>query len=286
MNPFSSFFTGILAFFNSILVAPIINVLVAIYHVLVFLHLPYALGFSIIIMTAIVRLILYPISASQLRTTKKMQELSPHLAKIKEKHKGDMKRQQEATMALYKEHNINPASGCLPGLVQLVLLLFGLYPALTKVINLNPKQTVEIINHTVYFPALRLQQAWDTHFFGISIGSTPIALMQSTAYIIVLVPILTAAFQFIQTKMMIPVPDPSVVVEKKKDEDDLATSLQKQSLYLAPIMIGFFSFRFPIGLSLYWNTFTIFGIIQQYQMHGWGSLASLMSKNKSIEKIK
>ena len=271
MNPFSAFFTVIL-------VNPIINIVVAIYHVLLYLHIPYSLGFSIIFMTAIVRLLLYPITASQLRTTKKMQELTPHLSKIKEKHKGDMKRQQEETMALYKAHNINPASGCLPGLVQIVLLVFGLYPALLKVINLTPKQTVEVINKTVYFSFLRLNSAWDTHFFGLSIGKTPQQLLAVAGFVVILIPIATAAFQFVQTKMMIPLPVDNAPVVKKKAEEDFATTFQKQSLYLMPLMIGFFSFRFPIGLSLYWNTFTIFGIIQQYKLQGLGSLTPLYEK--------
>lgn len=275
MKPFSDFFT-------TVLVNPIINIVVAVYHLLFMIHIPYPLGFSIIIMTAIVRLLLYPITASQLRTTKKMQELSPHLSKIKEKHKGDMKRQQEETMALYKAHNINPASGCLPGLVQIVLLVFGLYPALLKVINLPPKQTVEVINKTVYFPFLRLNSAWDTHFLGLSIGKTPQQLLPVIGFFVILIPIATAVFQFIQTKMMIPLPKEDALVVKKKDEEDFATTFQKQSLYLMPLMIGFFSFRFPIGLSLYWNTFTIFGIIQQYKLQGLGSLTTFFIKDKYL----
>jgi YidC/Oxa1 family membrane protein insertase len=278
MNPFSAIYT--------LLEPPIINVVVAIYHVLYDLHIPYPLGFAIILMTAIVRLLLYPVTAAQLKTTRKMQELAPHLSKIKEKHKGDTKRQQEETMALYKAHNINPASGCLPGLVQIVILVFGLYPALLKVINLTPKQTVEVINQTVYFPFLRLNTAWDTHFFGLSIGKTPQQLFTALGtfgVLIILVPIATAVFQFIQTKMMIPLPAADAPV-KKKDEEDFATTFQKQSLYLMPLMIGFFSFRFPIGLSLYWNTFTIFGIIQQYKLQGLGSLTTFFIKDKALIK--
>src|SRR6266571_1394253 len=151
--------------FNIILVNPLINLLVAFYQGLLWLHVPFALGFAIILLTVIIRAAIAPLFASQQRMTKKMQMLAPHLSKIKEKHKGDMKKQQEATMALYKEHNLNPAAGCLPGIVQLVILVFGLYPALLKVINTNPKETVHIINSIVYFPSLKLTSAWDTSFF-------------------------------------------------------------------------------------------------------------------------
>jgi YidC/Oxa1 family membrane protein insertase len=59
---------------------------------------------------------------------------------------------------------------------------------------------------------------------------------------------------------------------KKGEEPDFATAFQTQSMYLLPVMVGFFSFSLPFGLSLYWNTLTIFGIIQQYIIQGWGGL--------------
>src|SRR3972149_6303064 len=77
----------IISIFHSFIVNPIINVLVAIYQVLFALHVPYALGFSIIILTIVIRLILYPLISSQLKASKKMQEISPHLSKLKDKHK-------------------------------------------------------------------------------------------------------------------------------------------------------------------------------------------------------
>lgn len=259
-----------------LLVRPIINILLAFYHLLIYLHTPFALGFAIILLTVFIRLILYPFTAAQLRTSQKMQSLAPHLSKIKEKHKGDAKKQQEATMALYREHNINPAAGCLPGIVQIVILLFGFYPALQKVIALSPKQIVSTINHAAYFPFLHLSSAWDTSFFGLPLGKNPSQLIATTGFLIILLPLLTGFLQFIQSKMMMPAKENQPVVEAKPGEqEDFAQAFQKQSLYLVPVMIAFFSYRFPIGLSLYWNTFTIFGIIQQYKMQGWGSLRDL-----------
>src|SRR5688572_2489666 len=115
--------------FTVLVEQPITNILAAIYQGLLALHLPYALGFSIIALTVFLRLLLYPLTLSQIKTQKKMQDMAPLLSKIKEKHKGDMKRQQEATMALYREHSLNPAAGCLPALLQLPIF-FGLYGVL------------------------------------------------------------------------------------------------------------------------------------------------------------
>jgi YidC/Oxa1 family membrane protein insertase len=261
--------------FDTIFVYPIINILLGIYQVLISFGIPNALGFSIIILTVIIRIILYPLTASQLRAAKKMQELTPHLNKLKDKHKNDAKRLQEESMKLYKDHGVNPIAGCIPLLIQ-IPVIFGLYSVLNLIVHLKPSETIAKINGIAYFDFLRLQNVWDTHFFGVSLGQTPAQLLQSVGPLILLVPILTGVFQFIQSKMMVtPTPKDN---KKKKNEPDFQSAMQTQTVYVFPLMIGFFSFNFPLGLSLYWNTFTIFGIIQQYQIQGWGGLEQLMHK--------
>jgi YidC/Oxa1 family membrane protein insertase len=61
-------------------------------------------------------------------------------------------------------------------------------------------------------------------------------------------------------------------------DDDFQAAFQKQSLFIFPVMIGFFSFTLPVGLSLYWNTFTLFGILQQYLLVGPGGAAPWFKK--------
>jgi YidC/Oxa1 family membrane protein insertase len=251
---------------------------VVFYHILTTIHIPYALGFSIILLTALIKLILYPLTASQLKTSKKMQQLTPHLNKIKEKHKGDNQRIQVETMALYKEHGVNPAAGCLPMLIQLPII-WGLYAVLRMIVGTN---SLKQINQLIYVDSLKLKHVWDPSFFGLPLGKSPADLLSHTGFLILLIPILTGLFQFIQSKMTFSsAPQEAVAPEEKKEkkpESDFAQAFQTQSLFLLPVMIGFFSFRFQIGLSLYWNTFTIFGIIQQYQIHGLGGLKDWMKK--------
>jgi YidC/Oxa1 family membrane protein insertase len=277
-------------FFNLVLVNPIINILVAIYSLFSFIHVPYALGFAIIGLTVVIRFILYPLTTAQLKASMKMQKIAPHLSKLKEKHKGDSMKIQQETMRLYKEHGVNPAAGCLPVLIQLPLI-WSLYSVLQNVVKVNPNVVSEI-NKVVYFDFLKLHSAWDPTFFGLSLGAMPSKIMSFNNFfaansLILLVPILTGVFQFILSKMMIPAKDGVVVLEKeiekkapvdKKDADDFASAFQTQSLFIFPIMIGFFSYGFPIGLSLYWNTFTIFGIIQQYKIMGLGGLSEWIKK--------
>lgn len=271
--------------FNTVFVDPIINLLSAIYHFLVFLHIPSPLGFSIITLTILIRFVLYPLTASQLRTSKKMQELAPKLNKLKEVHKADAKKLQAETMKLYKEHGVNPAAGCVPLLLQLPII-WGLYGVLRNVVNPNAKEVLSYVNHAAYTSALHISSAWDTHFFGLPLGGTPASLVK-TMPLIILVPVITAVLQFIQSKMMVPAQEAEEkvkeVAEKKKDTEDFTKAFQTQSLYIFPLMIGFFSWSFPVGLSFYWNTFTLFGILQQYKIAGWGGLADW--KNTYAKKI-
>lgn len=273
--------------FNELLVRPIINILVLIYQVLNFAHIPYALGFSIILLTIFIRIILYPLTHSQLKASKKMQDLAPHLSKLKDKHKNDSKTLQQETMRLYKEHGVNPAAGCLPMLIQ-IPIIWALYSVLQTVVALKGGGVISGINKYLYnVDFLKLTQPWDTTFFGLPLGQNPSQLIK-IAPLIILVPILTGVFQFIQSKMMIN-PQKEIIKDQKKQgkeqekkKDDFASAFQSQSLYIFPVMIGFFSYSFPIGLSLYWNTFTIFGILQQYQIQGLGGLKDWVEKIKTI----
>lgn len=252
---------------------PIINILVLIYQGLFFLHIPYALGFSIIILTVLIRLILYPLTGAQLKASKKMQELTPHLNRLKEKHKNDAKMLQQETMKLYKEFGVNPLAGCLPMIIQLPLI-YALYQVLQDIVKYN----ITEINQVLYTFIPKLTKNWDLTFLGLPLAQTPSHLMSSIGPLILLVPIVTGLLQFIQTKMMF-VSQPKQVDKKgEKKKEDFATAFQSQSLYIFPLMIAFFSYGFPIGLSLYWNTFTIFGIIQQYKISGWGGLKGWIDK--------
>ena len=273
--------------FNFILVNPIINILIAIYKTLLILHIPYPLGFSIIVLTVVIRLILYPLTHSQLKASKKMQELSPHLSNLKDKHKGDAKKLQAETMRLYKEHGVNPAAGCVPLIIQ-IPIIWGLYSVLNKVVAVGAVNVISDINKVVYFDFLKLSGKWDTYFFGISLGVKPSDMVKwdnplTVGSLILLVPIATGAFQFMQSKMMMPAKDKvkNITPDKKeKKKDDFSSVFQSQSLFIFPLMIGFFSYGFPIGLSLYWNTFSVFGIIQQYQISGWGGLKDIWTRRK------
>ncbi len=247
--------------FNTLITQPLTNILIAIYQLLTLVGIPFALGFSIIVLTILIRLLLFPLIASQTRASKKMQQIQPHINQLREKHKNDPKRLQTETMQLYKEHGVNPVAGCLPILIQLPIL-WGLY----GVLNETVKQTsFQVINKALYLDSLKLTKLWDTKFFGIPLGQSPSELFPSVGVGILIVPVLTGVLQYFQSKMMFK-PSQEQPKEKKSTGEDFAAAMQTQSLYIFPVMIGFFAHSFPIGLSLYWNTFSIFGIIQQLMM--------------------
>lgn len=273
--------------FNSIFLGPVINLLVLIFQGLSAIHIPGALGFSILILTILIRFLVWPFMASQIKATKKMADLKPHLDVLKAKHKDDKKAFATAQMALYKEHGVNPAGGCLPALIQIPVFI-ALYQA---IINILPGAdgNIDRINSLLYFPQLKLPTTLDPNFFGLNLGVKP-SEFASLGAVLLLIPILTAVLTFIQSKMTLPKPVkhyPTDSPKEAKEKEGLEESMgqvQSQMVYLMPIMIGYFAFTFPIGLALYWNTYTILGIIQQYRIAGWGGLESLVARVKSLGK--
>jgi len=140
------------------------------------------------------------------------------------------------------------------------------------------------INSKIYFPVFHLDKVPDTKFLIFDLSAKP-NQWQTAGVLILLIPVITGVLQFIQSKMLAPQTAPVKVQKKetesgdKKDsmEESLA-SVQSQMILIMPAMIAFFSYGFPVGLSLYWNTFTIVGIIQQYMIAGPGAFGKYLPK--------
>ncbi|MDP3974100.1 MAG: YidC/Oxa1 family membrane protein insertase [Candidatus Daviesbacteria bacterium] len=274
----------IIDIFNTVFLGPVINVLVIIFQGLHALNIPGALGFAIVLLTITIRLLVWPFMGSQIKATKKMADLKPHLDELKRKHGSDKQALASAQMALYKEHGVNPAGGCLPALIQLPVFI-ALYQS---IINILPGENgnLEHINSLLYFKKLTLPENIDPYFLGLNLAARPSDFSSIGAYLL-LIPVVTAALTFMQSKMAMPKPikrypsdSPKEEKEKEKMEDTMG-AVQSQMVYLMPVMIGYFAFTFPIGLAIYWNVYTIFGICQQYQHTGWGGAADMVSKIRS-----
>lgn len=261
--------------FDSFLVIPILNILIGFYHLFQILGVPGALGLSIILLTIITRLILHPLTATQLKSTYKLNKLKPELDKIQSHFKDDKQKMHQEQMKLYQQAGINPAAGCLPLLIQMPILI-ALYNLFRNILaNGNLTQMVSEINKpgVLYFPFLKINSL-DLSFFGLNLAYKPID-WQKFGWWLLLIPLITAALQYWQTKMMMPQSQktdnlPAQVGQqqiteknKEKKEEDMSAAMQKQMAIMMPLMIGYFAYTFPLGLSLYWNTFTVFAIIQQ-----------------------
>lgn len=266
--------------FNILLLQPTLNLIVVILRSVEALHIPGALGISIILLTLIIKLVTWPLTNQQLKASKKMLELKPHMDALKNKHRGNQQALAAAQMQLYKEHGVNPAGGCLPAVLQ-ILLIYPLYQVIQAFLEAG--HGLERINYFLYDKSWHLDHLPDPHFLGLNLATKPSEFATAGVFLL-LIPIITAALQFVLSKMMSPmgVPvkkdDKPKEVKEKAKEEDMATAMQGQMLVMMPVMIGFFAFQFPIGLALYWNTISILSIYQQYLITGWGGLEVWIKK--------
>ena len=257
--------------FNTVFVFPILNLLVALYHVFLFIRIPGAFGFSIIALTMIVRGLFNPFFKQQMETARKMAELKPHLDKLSVKHKNDQKQLQAEQLKLYQREGINPASGCLFMIIQIPIFI-ALYQTLSLFL-VNGHKAIAEINHVLYTPMLKIV-SFDSWFFGLNLTTSP---KQSGHWYYLLIPLLTAFLQYLQAQATLPQPTKATSAEDKKivkSTDDKKTStggedfqkaMNTQMKYLFPVMIGWFAYSLPVGLSLYWNIFSLFSIVQYQQ---------------------
>jgi YidC/Oxa1 family membrane protein insertase len=242
-------------FFNEIFTYPIFNALMLLY------HLFGDMALSIIVLTVIIRLLLFPLYMKQLKSTKATQAIQPLMADIKKKYAKDQRAQMEAMQALYKEYGVNPAAGCLPLLVQLPVL-YGLFYALNTVLR-SPSLTN--INHIIYpfLPHFSKLPNVNLDWFAFINPHLVISLGASDPTHIL--PVLAGVATFIQLRMSQP---------RSTSTTKDAMSQQMQIMqFVMPFITFFFALQFPAGLALYWTTTSVFSMVQQYFVTGWGSLA-------------
>lgn len=231
--------------------------MVLFYKIFLFVKLPGAFGFAIIGLTIFVRGLFQPFFKQQMETAKKMAELKPHLDKLNEKHKNDQKTLQQEQMKLYQQAGINPASGCLFMIIQIPVFI-ALYQTLSLfLVNNQAAKIIIQINKVLYAPFLKISSI-DPWFFGFNLALSP---KQTGQWHYLLIPLLTGVLQYFQAVSMTP-PVPQSDPNKKDTGGDFQKAMNTQMKYLFPVMIGYFSYTLPAGLSLYWNIFSLFSIIQ------------------------
>lgn len=235
----------------------ILNILILLYQAL-FANL----GLAIIALTTLIRLILIPLTNPQLKAAKKMQELAPELAKLKQKFKDDKQKLMQAQMELYKKYGVNPAAGCLPQILQLVVLV-SLYQVFNQVITSHGGNMAKI--QANLYPFVTAPTSLNPRFLYLDLAKPDLIKIPGLVAIPGAFVILATVFQFLSSKLM----TPTVKAEEKEAQateqksDDMAVAMQKQMLYLFPIMTLVFGYTMPSGVILYWFIFSLSSFIQQ-----------------------
>lgn len=237
--------------FNTYLYQPILSVLLFLTNLL-----GGNFGLAIVALTLLLRGILVPLTLPSLHSAQKLRDLKPELDKIKKRFGQDKTGLQKAQLELYKKHNINPAAGCLPNILQLVVLI-ALYRVFIDSLNGNGHLNI------------------NTSFFGLDLSKPdPLFILPLVAGLtqLVLSLMLTPAIEHHQEKSQ----------QKTKDVQDMAETMQQQLLFIMPVMTVVISVSFPSGLALYWTATTVFSLVQQYFVSGWGGLPRYLDKLKVI----
>jgi len=223
------------------------------------------LGIAIILLTLLIKGLLFWPSLSAIHNQQKMQEIQPKLKELQAKYKDNKEELSRQTMAFYKNNKVNPFSSCLPLLLQLPIL-FALYRVFFSGINIDP--TTHLFNGdqlSHLYPFLR------SFFEHTQVSTTFLDFLNLTAKHNVVLAILAGAAQFWQSKMMMSRQPPKVAgVKADGSKDEQVTAIMsKQMTYLLPAMTVIFGYQFPAGLSLYWVVSTLFQVAQQYYYFKW-----------------
>lgn len=199
-------------------------------------------GWSIIIFTIIVKLIILPLNIKSQKAMRKQQKVQPILMELQKKYANDREKLSTETMKVYKENNISMMGGCLPLLIQFPILI-GLWNVIRK----------------------GMAGATDLDFYGLDLAKNPSegfsALMRSdfsdmSVILLALIPILAAFttwFSAWQTQRM-----------NKQPQSEQSAQMNKSMNIMMPLMTGFFSLSLPGGLGIYWIVANLFQIAQQY----------------------
>ncbi|MFA5255639.1 MAG: membrane protein insertase YidC [Candidatus Omnitrophota bacterium] len=193
-------------------------------------------GLSIIILSVLLNVLLFPLTLKSFQSMQKMHELHPQMEKLKVQFKDNPQKLNKEIMELYKKYNINPLGGCLPLLLQMPIFV-ALYQALTKSIHLRGASFLWIkdlsMPDAVPIPAT-------LPLIGDHINILPLVMV-----------ILMVLQQKVSTKVM-----GSAVTEEQKQQ-------QKMMLIMMPVMFGFIFYNMPSGMVLYWVVNTLLTIVEQ-----------------------
>ena len=224
---------------NTIFYEPLYNLLVFLINVV-----PWGdVGIAVIVLTVIVKLILFPLSQKAVRSQIKLKELNPKLEQIKKDYANNKEEQARKTFELYKNEKVNPFSGCLVLLIQLPVI-FALYYVFLRGLSFAPEHLYSFVS---------IPEIVSSKLFG---------LIEMHGKSIVLA-LLAGATQFVQARLATPISSPSDDADKDSFQAQFAKSMQLQMKYVLPVFIAIVSYQISAAVALYWATSNLFTIFQE-----------------------
>jgi YidC/Oxa1 family membrane protein insertase len=221
-------------FFFYLLYQPLLNALVF----FAWLIPGHSMGWAIIALTIVIRLILLPSTIKTLEQQQKLRAIQPKLDELKKSHGHDRTAHSKATMELYAAEKVSPFGSCLPTLIQ-VITLPVLYQVFIK--GLNTDQYQWLYSFTPRMAAVNVQ------WFGLDLSKPELWIL----------PITAGVLQYIQMRQM------AAVTPSTGDPNDVSQLMQKQMTFIFPIMMVVIGRQVPAALSLYYAVFALFSVIQQ-----------------------
>lgn len=252
---------------ETFIIQPMTNLLLWIYDLLG--NGPHMFGLAIILFTILIRIITWPLNASQVKGAQAMQELQndKEWQEIQKKYAKDREKLAQAQMRIYKEKGINPFASCLPTLIQLPIII-GLYQSIIRAMAATPLDMLQLAR-TVY-PSLSVESIipLNSHFLWMDLGrpeSVPLF-----GFAVPTLAIIVALTTYIQSKLTMPA--------SANPNDQTAAISNMMSIYM-PILLGYFALTFASGISVYFITSNLLGILQ-YAATGRANWRNLLPGGK------
>jgi YidC/Oxa1 family membrane protein insertase len=233
------------------------------------------IAIAIVFLTLIIRTILIPLYRRQLVNQKRMQLLTPELKELRRRYK-DRTERMAAEQEFYRSRGVNPAGGCLPLVLQFVLLLPMYYVFSAGLTNYNPQAMLSLFGHPIvdlgcsatpqFDPNGHVIPCLKTIAFGID-WSKPEIAFTVVGFGVSALAILSALLQVVASRMTLP---------PVEANDDPNVRIQRQTMLFVPLISILYGSFLPAGLFLYWIVGTLYQIVQQYLIIGWGSMFPIL----------